>query len=296
LRSQQYVLEPEEAILMPTEKTRHNPILIPKSTLETIDRALYEWVTDTLDIQATYPDGWKPVPILWAGAERTFQSKNDVNLRDSNGNINLPVITIERTSVNKEDRGSYYSNIFRDTKGGTSQAFVIGRKINQRQTTKYSAAKNTTQGTKSPFNIRKDNNKVVYETFTIPPPIHVNVLYKIQIKAQYQQQINEILTPILKYPGQINGFMIGNEPHRYEAFVPKSYDASNNITSMGDDEKKYETSIEMKVLGYLLNDDKNSEYLEVEKRQSIVEVRIPRERILIGDKHPNEDDGRFYKE
>jgi hypothetical protein len=90
--------------------------------------------------------------------------------------------------------------------------------------------------------------------------------------------------------------MIGEEPHRYEAFVPKSYDAGNNLTSIGDDEKMYETSIEMKVLGYLLNDDKNSEYLEVEKRQSIVEVRTPRERILIGDKHPNEDDGRFYKE
>ncbi len=281
---------------MPTDKTEQCPITVPRSTLETIDRALYEWVTETLNIQATYPDGWKQVPILWAGAERAFQSKNDVNLRDSKGNINLPVMTIERTSVNKEERGSFYSNIPRDSKGGTSTAFVVGKKIDQRNTTKYSAAKNTIENTKSPFNIRRDNKKVVYEFYTIPAPVHVNVLYKIQIKAQYQQQINEILTPFLKYPGQINGFMIGQSPHRYEAFLPKTYDAANNVTSIGDDEKMYETNIEIRVLGYLLNDDKNSEYLEIEKRQSVVEVRLPRERILIGDKHPNEDDGRFYKE
>ena len=84
---------------------RDQPIMIPKSTLETIDRALYEWVTESMVISATYPDGWRQVPVLWAGAERTFQSKNDVKLRDSNGNINLPVMTVERTSVNKEKKG-----------------------------------------------------------------------------------------------------------------------------------------------------------------------------------------------
>ena len=281
---------------MPADNSRHEPIMIPKSTLETIDRAFYKWITESMEIFATYPDGWKQVPVLWAGAERTFQTKNDANLRDSNGNINLPVMTVERTSVNKEKRGSYYSNIMADSRGGTSNAFVIAKKISAAETTKYSAAKNTTQNTKSPYYIRKNNNKVVYESYTLPPPIHVNVLYKILIKAQYQQQINEILTPILKYPGQINGFIIGQQPHKYEAFIATDYTANNNITSMGDDEKMYETAIEIRLLGYLLNDDKNSEYLEVEKKQSVVEVRMPRERILIGDKHPNEDDGRFYKE
>jgi len=205
-------------------------------------------------------------------------------------------MTVERTSVNKEKRGSYYSNIVANTKGGTSSAFVIAKKINPLETTKYSAAKNTIEGTKSPYYIRRDNKKVIYETYTIPPPIHVNVQYKILIKAQYQQQINEILTPILKHPGQINGFIIGEQPHKYEAFISTDYTANNNITSMGDDEKMYETSIEIRVLGYLLNDDKNSEYLEIEKKQSIVSVSMPRERILVGDEHPDEDDGRFYKE
>jgi hypothetical protein len=281
---------------MPVDTSKPGPILIPRSNLETIDRAFYNWAKKELEVSATYPDGWKTVPILWTGAERSHQSKADVTLRDEKGNINLPVIVLERLSVNKEKRGAYYGNILADSKGGTSAAYQISRKINQAETTKYSAAKNTIQKTKSPYNIRRNNNKVVYETYTIPQPVHVNIIYKIRIKAQFQQQINEILTPILKYSGQINGFMIGSEPHRYEAFFPASFDANNNAASMGDSEKAYETTFDLRVLGYLLNDDKNSEYLEIEKRQSIVEVRMPRERIMIGDTHPNEDDGRFYKE
>lgn len=281
---------------MPADTSRHSPVLIPRSNMETIDRAFYDWVKNGLAVSATYPDGWKAVPILWSGAERAHQSKADVTIRDDNGNINLPVIVLERLSVNKEKRGAYYGNILADSKGGTAATYQVARKISQTQTTKYSAAKNTTETTKSPYNIRRDNKKVVYETYTIPQPVHVNIIYKITIKAQFQQQINEVLTPILKFSGQINGFMIGSEPHRYEAFLPDSFEANNNVASIGDSEKMYQTTFDLRVLGYLLNDDKNSEYLEIEKRQSIVVVRTPRERIMIGNTHPDSDDGRFYKE
>ena len=238
---------------MPADTSRHSPVLIPRSNMETIDRAFYDWVKNGLAVSATYPDGWKAVPILWSGAERAHQSKADVTIRDDNGNINLPVIVLERLSVNKEKRGAYYGNILADSKGGTAATYQVARKISQTQTTKYSAAKNTTETTKSPYNIRRDNKKVVYETYTIPQPVHVNIIYKITIKAQFQQQI-------------------------------------------GDSEKMYQTTFDLRVLGYLLNDDKNSEYLEIEKRQSIVVVRTPRERIMIGNTHPDSDDGRFYKE
>ncbi len=283
---------------MPADNSRHQPILIPKSTLETIDRAFLMWVKEDMDIFANYPNGWNKVPILWAAAERVHQSKADVTLRDDNGNLNLPLITLERLSVNKEPgkRGAYYSNILPDSTGGTSSTFQIAKKVNQRETTKYTAAKNITTGKKQPFKPNRNNNKTVYDVYTIPQPVHVNIEYKLVIKAQFQQQINDILTTFLKYSGHINGFMIGQEPHRYEAFFPSNFSSDNNVTTMGDNEKMYQTTIDMKVLGYLLNDDKNSEYLEIEKRQTIVKVRTPRERIMIGDKHPNEDDGRFYKE
>jgi len=281
------------------EKTEKACIIkIPKSTLETIDRALFKWAKDDLDIFANYPDGWKKVPVLWLASGRAFQSKHDKDLRDSNGNLLLPLMTVERLSVSKEPtkKGAFYGNILPDSKNGTVPAYQVGRRINQVQTSKYSAAQNTIEGTRAPFTIRRNNNKVVYETYTIPQPVNVNIQYKVVIKAQFQKQINDILTSFLVYSGQINGFTIGNSDHRYEAFFPETFDANNNVATMGDDEKMYETNFTIRVLGYLLNDNKNSDHLEIEKRQSIVKVRMPRERIMIGDEHPYADEGRFYKE
>ena len=69
------------------------------STLETIDMAFYDWVNDQLNISVATNKGWQKVPVLWLTAERTFQIKNDKELRDSVGKLKLPIITINRTSI-----------------------------------------------------------------------------------------------------------------------------------------------------------------------------------------------------
>ena len=55
------------------------------STLETVDTAFYNWVNETLDISATSNRGWNKVPLIWVSAERSFQVKNDKDLRDDFG-------------------------------------------------------------------------------------------------------------------------------------------------------------------------------------------------------------------
>ena len=59
------------------------------STLETIDTAFYNWVNETLDISATSNRGWNKVPLIWVSAERSFQVKNDKDLRDEFGVLKL---------------------------------------------------------------------------------------------------------------------------------------------------------------------------------------------------------------
>ena len=51
------------------------------SSLETIDRAFYRWLNETLNISATTNEGWKKVPLIWVSAERSFQVKHDKDLR-----------------------------------------------------------------------------------------------------------------------------------------------------------------------------------------------------------------------
>ena len=57
--------------------------------------------------------------------------------------------------------------------------------------------------------------------------------------------------------------------------------------------RKIETKINIEVLGYLLGEDKNRTNPNFVFRESSVEVKIPRERIVFNDELEN-DGGSFY--
>ena len=52
------------------------------STLETIDRAIFRFIDEEINLHVNSNKGWKKVPTIWVSAERAFQSKNDKDLRD----------------------------------------------------------------------------------------------------------------------------------------------------------------------------------------------------------------------
>ena len=39
--------------------------------------------------------GFVKVPVIWVGAERSYQIKNDGDIRDGVGRLKLPIITLE---------------------------------------------------------------------------------------------------------------------------------------------------------------------------------------------------------
>jgi len=53
---------------------------------------------------------------------------------------------------------------------------------------------------------------------------------------------------------------------------------------LAEEERKFETVINLKILGYLLSADKNSDRPKVTIRENAVEVKMPRERVIFGDK------------
>ena len=92
------------------------------STIETIDRGIYRWVDETLDLSTNSNDGFKKVPVVWLGSERAFQIKNNKELRDSAGKLKLPIITINRETMVKDPqfKGIFQANLIEknDYKGG----------------------------------------------------------------------------------------------------------------------------------------------------------------------------------
>ena len=226
--------------------------------------------------------------FIWAGAERAFQIKHDRELRDVNGFLIYPIMSLERTGISKElsKRGAFYAAVENrsDVKGGL---MTVAREIKQDKTANFANADAKKQivlnvGV-SQNNFPKKNKKVVYETITVPVPVYIEVSYTLTVMAEYQQQINEMITPFMTKTGGINYAVIEKDNHRFEMFIDSDYALNNNAASLLEDARGYETQISFRIIGYIVGADKNEERPKIVRRENAVEIKIPREHVILGD-------------
>ena len=258
------------------------------SRIEDIDYAITSWLKEDLDLTTITNEGNKRVPVLWQTPERAFQIKNNHDLRhpvdNGGGVITLPVVTIERTSITKDPtrKGGYQAHIFSDKKNGRTGRLTIAKRIKQDKTRNFAVVGNTrtnTSGTRQKF-FPRVNKKVVIETLSIPIPIYVNLDYKIVVKTEYQQQMNDLVQPFMTRTGQINSFIMRRNGHLYEAFIDQGFNQTNNVANLGEDERQFTSEINIKVLGYLVGEGNSDDRPIVTKEESIVEITFPRETIV----------------
>tara|TARA_Y100000592_G_scaffold100974_1_gene184224 strand:+ start:5028 stop:6257 length:1230 start_codon:yes stop_codon:yes gene_type:complete len=261
------------------------------SNLETIDGSMLDYIKD-LNLHTMTNTGFKKVPIIWGSAERAFQSKRGKEIRDKRGALILPLISIERTTIEKSltKKGSVYGNPLpvNDEKGGV---LPIARTINQKKTAEFAAADaNRFLGA---INFPRPNPKVVYQTISIPLPTYVVVNYEITLRTEYQQQMNDLIAPFVSIPGAINYILLKRDGHRFEGFIQEAFNQNNNIADSTNEERKFETKINIQVIGYIIGADKNQSKPNFVYRESIVEVKIPRERLMLNEV-PEHEYGAYY--
>ena len=268
------------------------------STLETIDTGLYEWVDELLDLHTRTNNGMFKVPVLWLGSERVYQVKNDQRIRDKVGKLILPLITINRDSVDKDPsfRGSFQANIkeINDYRGGATQRL---RKLNQEKTRNFQntiagIATNQEQTTGKV----KDNNQIVYDNYTAPIPVYVAIMYSVTLRTEYQQQMNDLLQPFVTTTGQINSFVFNKDGHRYEAFIQSGFGMNNNTTNIGEEERMFETKVQIKVLGYLMGEGYTRSKPLNARRENRAKIVITGESTMVGDKIPWKTKDNDYKD
>ncbi len=274
---------------MPSESVE----VFEPSSLETIDSAIYYYLDETLNLSCTTNDGFKKVPIVWHGSERPYQIKNNKELRDSVGKLKLPIMSVQRTSVSRDDnfKGGFQATIgeVEDYRGGT---VTVTKVIKQDKTRNFANADRLRQSkARGDETGRGNNSKIVYETITVPVPTYVTCMYDIKIKTEYQQQMNELL------PGFVfdtkNSFLAEYNGHKYETFIEDNYQI-NNVTDLGSEERIFEATVQFKVLGYLVAEGPNRDRPKITRRENQVEVRISRERVILGDTRPwANDDGKY---
>ena len=262
-----------------------------KSDLEDIDFAVYNFLDESMAVSVKTNKGFKKVPVIWSGSERSQNIKTPNIERDSLGQIILPVISVERTSIKKDPTKNIipYASVdpVGDLKGGY---LTVNRVIQQDKTRNFLNADSLRRRRDEnyPLNRFNKNNKVVYETLTIPIPIYVEVSYDIVMRSEYQEQMNDILTPYIRVSNGHHRVIISHNNNRYEAFISGDYNISNNISNYTNAERKYETTLNMRVVGYLIGDTKNQKQPRVVRRENPVQVRFASERIILQD-----DDGEF---
>ena len=287
-------------------KTKEIPFM--PSTLETIDFAVYNWLNDEMDLRTTMGDGFKKVPVIWASAERSFQVKRDKDLRDLDGTLILPLITLERTNVVKDPsrKGTAWANIppVNDEKGGS---ITIARRIRQDKTANFANAdswrRKTDAGGRQRTYPKKDllgrpieNKKVVYETVTVPMPVYLDISYNITIRTEYQEQMNDLTIPFMTRTGGINYFLAEHDGHRFESFIQSGFSQENNVSSMDNEHRNYETVMNVRTLGYIIGEGKNQEQPKVVVRENAVEFKLPREKVIYGEIPEHIDKRGFYRE
>jgi len=261
------------------------------STIESIDRSVMSFLEE-MKLFTETNSGWREVPVIWGTAERSFQTKNNKDIRDKNGMLIMPLITVERKQISKPlaSKGVFQGNIppHFDEQGS---ALPVSRVLYQEKTMKFAnadAKKLTGQ-----LNYPRCNGKIVYRTVSAPMPVNVEVTYEITLRTEYQQQMNELMQPFITSPGTINFVPLRHEIHRYEGFIQEEYTQNNNLSDFSSEERKFETKISMRVVGYLVGQGDNQSKPQFAVRENAVEVKIPRERISLAE-IPEHKHGSYY--
>ncbi len=258
---------------------------ILESTIETIDYSIVSWLKEDLKMMARTNDGFTEVPVLWQTPERVYQVKHNRDLRDDAGALKLPLISIERTGITKDParKGSFQAHYYSKKKNGRSGRWVIAKRIVEDKTKNFAVAGNIraanyNSGDRKPQRYTpRINKKVVIQSLSIPIPVYVNIDYKIVIKSEYQQQMNDLLAPFIARTGQINAFTMKRNGHLYEAFIDQGFTHNNNVSNLAEEMRLFSSEVTIRVLGYLIGEGENDDRPMVRVDENVVEITFPSE-------------------
>jgi len=163
---------------MPTE---HPAIQIV--SFETIDQAIKDWFDKTVDAHVVHPNGErKKVSVGWSAGERWVSSRQRKGIRDDNGVLILPIISIRRSGIEPSPTMSAL--------GTETPVLQVAKRISKKTNDLMN------------LNVARDPSHrvppkpVVYEVTSIPFPDRNVLTYEVQIQAQYITQMNAIMEKI----------------------------------------------------------------------------------------------------
>lgn len=159
-----------------------NPVTYQNVTLRTIDLAIQAWFDKTVDAQVERPDGKLfKVPCQMAAGERLVTSRERRGIRDKNGVLILPIVSLRRSAIEPSPVMSAL--------GAETPFLQIAKRVQK----KTNDLANLQAAREPAFRVAKP---VIYEVTTIPFPDRSIVTYEFQVQTQFITQMNTILEKV----------------------------------------------------------------------------------------------------
>lgn len=260
------------------------------SKMEDIDYALYHYLNDKMNIFCDSNEGFRKVPVIFAGKERAFDIKADPTLRSDDDNIlEYPLITIVKTTINQDPakKGRYGVHVPPFFEVYPRGSIPIARQVLQsesRDRANATAIRRYGDGTNQTYQTFPfDNQEVVYETLYVSMPAFIEITYEVKIVTNYRQQMNQILSPFMTRHPTPAVFPIKYEGHSYEAFLDPAWSAEGSSAALDTGERIFKSSTTLRVLGHIIGAQENEQVPNVIRTQSAAKVTVGRERTILGD-------------
>ena len=198
---------------------------IPACGLEDVDRALFNLFQNEVKLEVTLDSSKKQtVPTIFAAGERWSMLKNGRAIRDENGTLILPLITIRRVGIEQDTsadvggRGINQQtgefNVYRklDYRDRAYQNLINKLGLENQSNLGANSSEDTTQvitGRSIGENSKdldvvnggllapKLNKNNVWQIITLPSPQFYTASYEITIWGQYSKHMNEMLEKIM---------------------------------------------------------------------------------------------------
>lgn len=228
---------------------------IPSCGIEDVDRALFNLFNKDLPLYFEKEGEMIRVPCVFAGGERALLLRRKEPLRDRQGALVLPLVSILRNGIDQAAEKS----ISPGTGTITIKKRIAKEDIEYKRVTNQNGLRNQDNVVAAAIGGNTSlalSNKNVYEVITIPNPRFFKATYEITFWAQYLQQMNNLIEAfITSYNIQTaRTFRIESDKgYWFVATVESGLSDGSNFDSYVDDERIIKTSVTINVTGYIIN-------------------------------------------
>ena len=251
-------------------------LVIPSNTLKDVDRSVFDLFDKELALQINVTNteqnnvAAKKVPVIFAGGERLAFTRRLKPVRDKNGRIILPIITIKRGAIEQTTQDITGRGMNQNT-----GELIIKKKLSPKDA-HYQLLinklglknQNNSFGSERPQGSERLNPEIVqggllspqilnniYQFIVIPQPQFITVNYEITIWTSYMADMNKIITTIYNsfLPVGHRSFLLKTlKGYTFSAFMDEQFSPEDNFDDYTETERLVRYSVNLRVPTYVL--------------------------------------------